>query len=124
MVGSFPPAKEARIAMRNPYRAGLGAMQRGGPDRRRAPRFRVELRVEWEHGTGITRDLSVGGVFFVTPQVVAPGDPLECTLVFEHLDPDHPVRLSCRGQVVRVEPDDRNTGVAVAITAYRGATPE
>ena len=47
---------------------------------------------------------------------------LECQV--EHLDPDHPVRLHCRGQVVRVEPVDGHTGVAVAITVYRVATPE
>ncbi len=110
--------------MRNPYRASLGALQMVGSDRRRARRFRVELRVEWDHGTGITRDVSVGGVFFVTQQLCSPGDCIECTLVFEHLDPDHPVRLHCRGQVVRVEPDDGHMGVAVAITAYRVATPE
>jgi hypothetical protein len=110
--------------MRHPYHAGLGASQRVGPDRRRAPRFRVELRVELDHGTGITRDVSAGGVFFVTPQVFSPGDRIECTLVFEHLNPDHPVRLHCRGQVVRVEPDDGHMGVAVAITAYRVAMPE
>jgi hypothetical protein len=80
--------------------------------------------VEWEHGTGITRDVSAGGVFFVTQQLFSPGDPIECTLVFEHLEPDHPVRLHCRGQVVRVEPEDGKIGVAVAITAYRVATPE
>jgi hypothetical protein len=105
--------------MLTPCRAGCSASQEVGPDRRRAPRFRLELLVEWDHGTGITRDISVGGVFFVTQQVFSPGDPIECTLVFEYLDPDHPVRLHCRGQVVRVEPDDGNTGVAVAITAYR-----
>jgi hypothetical protein len=100
-----------------------------GPDRRQARRVRVELRVEWAHGTGLTRDVSVGGVFFVTPQVVSPqvvspGAPITCTLVFEHLHPDHAVRLHCRGQVVRVEPADGHTGVAVAVTAYRLATPE
>jgi hypothetical protein len=93
-------------------------------DRRRARRFRVELLVEFDHGTGLTRDVSVGGVLFVTLQRFSPGDPIECTLIFEHLDPDRPVRLHCRGQVVRVEPDDGHMGVAVAITAYRVAMPE
>jgi hypothetical protein len=96
---------------------------RRGPDRRRAQRFRVELRVELAHGTGLTRDVSVGGMFFVTPQVFVVGEPLECTLVFEHLPPDHPVRLHCRGQVVRVEPAEGHTGVAVAITAYHVGMP-
>ena len=99
-------------------------MDRVGPDRRRAPRFRVELLVEWDRGTGITRDVSAGGVFFVTQQMFSLGDPIECALVFDHLDPGHPVRLHCRGQVVRVEPIDGKTGVAVAITAYRVVTPE
>jgi PilZ domain len=98
-------------------------MVREGPDRRRAQRFRVELRMEFAHGTGLTRDVSVGGMFFVTQQVFSPGDPLECVLVFEHLRPDHPVRLHCRGQVVRVEQADGHTGVAVAITAYHVETP-
>jgi hypothetical protein len=80
--------------------------------------------VEWEGGTGITRDVSVGGVYFVTQQTFSLGAPLECTLLFEHLDPGQPVRLHCRGQVVRVESVDGKTGVAVAITAYRVATPE
>jgi hypothetical protein len=97
-------------------------MHRFGPDRRRAQRFWVELPVEWEHETGITRDISDGGVFFVTQRSCSPGDPIEFTLVFEHLDPDHPVRLQCRGQVVRVEQDDGKTGVAVAIAGYRVAT--
>jgi hypothetical protein len=83
--------------------------------------LRVELLVELDQGTGLTRDVSVCGVFFVTRQWFSPGDPIECTLVFEHLDPDHPLRLHCRGQVVRVERDDGNMGVAVAITAYRMA---
>jgi len=97
-------------------------MPRVGPDRRRAPRVRVELRVEWDHETGLTRDISAGGAFFVTQGSCSPGDPIEVTLVLEHLDPDHPVRLHCRGQVVRVEPGDGTMGVAIAITAYRLAT--
>jgi hypothetical protein len=79
--------------------------------------------VELDHGIGLTRDVSVGGVFFVTLQRFSPGDPIECTLVFEHLDPDHHVRLHCCGQVVRVEPDDGTMGIAAAITAYRVAPP-
>jgi hypothetical protein len=110
--------------MARSHRAGLRAMPRIEPDRRRAPRVWVELRVEWDHGTGLTRDVSVREVFFMTPQVLSPGDPITCTPVFEHLNPDHPVRLHCRGQVVLVEPADGHTGVAVAITAYRLARPE
>lgn len=96
-------------------------MYRFGLDRRRAQRFRVELFVELEHETGITRDVSDSGVFIVTQGSFSPGDPIEFTLVFEHLHPDHPVRLQCRGHVVRIEQSDGKTGVAVAITGYRVA---
>jgi PilZ domain len=111
------------LSIARPYCAGLNTLHRDGPDRRRAPRFQVELLVELDHGTGLTRNVSVCGIFFVTRQRFSPGDPIECILVFKDLDPDHPVRLHCLGQVVRVEPDDENMGVAVAITAYRMAPP-
>jgi PilZ domain len=119
-----PPRYHAcPLSIARPHRAGLSLLRRDGPDRRRAPRFQVELIVELDHGTGLTRDVSVYGIFFVTRQRFSPGDPIECTLVFKDLDPDHPVRLHCLGQVVRVEPDDGNIGVAVAVTAYRMAPP-
>ena len=98
-------------------------MPRLGPERRWTPRFRLELRVEWDHHTGLTRDVSAGGVFFVTQEALSPGDPIALTLVFERLDPDHPLRLHCRGQVVRVEPYDGTSGIAVAITAYHLPLP-
>jgi PilZ domain-containing protein len=93
-------------------------MPRLGPERRRTPRFRLELRVEWDHHTGLTRDVSASGMFFVTQGALSLGDPIELTLVFERLDRNHPLRLHCRGQVVRVDPDDGTWGIAVAITAY------
>jgi hypothetical protein len=93
------------------------------PDRRQAPRFRAELLVELAHETGITRDVSDSGVFFLSQGLFSPGDPIVLTLVFEHLDPGHPMRLRCQGQVVRVEQGEGKTGVAVRITAYRLAMP-
>ena len=89
------------------------------PDRRKAPRFRVALAVELLEGTGITRDLSACGVFFETDRVFALGDVIQFALVLEYIDARQPVRLQCRGHVVRLERQDNTMGVAVAITAYR-----
>jgi hypothetical protein len=91
----------------------------GTPDRRKAERFQVRLCVELQGGTGTTRDLSACGVFFETDRVLALGEVIQFAIILEHVDPSRPLRLQCRGQVVRVEQHGDTTGVAVAITAYR-----
>jgi hypothetical protein len=89
------------------------------PDRRKAPRFQVALPVELPEGRGITRNLSACGVFFETDRVFAVDEVIQFALVLEYVDPSRPVRLQCRGHVVRVERRDNTVGVAVAIKAYR-----
>jgi hypothetical protein len=91
----------------------------GTPDRRKAPRFQVALRVELQEGTGITRDLSACGVFFETDCVFALGDVIQFAIILEHIDPCRPLRLQCRGRVVRVEQRGDTMGVAAVITAYQ-----
>jgi hypothetical protein len=81
--------------------------------------FRVELLVELSGGTGVTQEISVSEVFFVTNHLFPPGEPIELALVFEYVDPNYPVRLRCRGQVVRAEQRDEKVGVVVAIEAFR-----
>jgi hypothetical protein len=88
-------------------------------DRRRAQRFRVALPVELPDGTAVTRDISTCGVFFKTTRVFVPGECIRFALILEHVAPGPPLRLQCRGRVVRVEPYSDGLGVAVAITAYR-----
>jgi PilZ domain len=91
----------------------------GIPDRRKASRFQMALPVELPQGMGITRDLSARGVFFQTDCLLAPGELIQFALVLEYVDPGGPVRLQCRGRVVRLERQGGTLGVAVAITAYR-----
>jgi hypothetical protein len=91
----------------------------GRPERRRALRFQVALPVEFADGMAVTHDFSACGVFFETSQACSQGECIEFTAVLEHVAPGHPVRLRCRGQVVRVERRRAGVGVAVAITAYR-----
>jgi hypothetical protein len=79
----------------------------------------VALPVELPDGEGVTRDLSVCGVFLETEGVFALGEVIQFALVLRYVDPKRPVRLRCRGQVVRVEPRGTGIGLALAITEYR-----
>src|SRR5262249_38774134 len=87
-------------------------------ERRRTPRYPVNLRVEWSSGEGGTRDVSFGGVFFETDQLLRPGVPLTFSMVLEHVDPTAPIRLGCEGEVVRVERRSGQVGVAAVIASH------
>ncbi len=93
-----------------------------GPHVRRARRYALELRVELPHGTGVTRDVSAIGVFFFTDRPYIVGTAIDFTIVFEEANPDAPMKVRCRGQVVRVEPSDERVGVAATIGSYNLAT--
>ncbi len=98
----------------------------GSRERRRAARFPIAIPVELEGGTGVTRDVSLSGVFFETNQFFALGEPIRLTLVLERASPGQPVRLQCDGRVVRVErrQAELRLGIAVAIESYRFRTRE
>ena len=87
-------------------------------ERRQAVRFPIAIPVELDEGTGITRDVSLSGVFFETYQRFAPGEPVRLTLVLERASPGDPIRLQCEGQVVRVRQSNAKAEVAVAITSH------
>jgi len=87
-------------------------------EHRRETRHRGKLPVELESGKGITRDFSGSGVFFETNRSFSPGQPIEFTLVLEHIDPERPVRLKCRGEIIRVEESGQMIGVAASINLY------
>jgi hypothetical protein len=89
------------------------------PERRKSVRFRGKVPVEFARGTGITRNFSFSGVYFVTDQSFSAGDPIEFFLSLDHTALDHRVHLRCKGEVLRVEPEGERVGVAVAIAAYK-----
>ena len=80
----------------------------------------------WRGGTGLTRDVSISGVFFETDRYLVLGEQIRLTLLLGRLSPDYPVRLQCDGRVVRVERREMQVrlGVAVAIESYRFMTRE
>ena len=88
------------------------------PEQCREPRHQGKLPVQLESGKGITRDFSGSGVFFETDRSFSPGQPIEFTLVMEHIDPQRPVRLKCRGEIIRVEESGQKIGVAAVINSY------
>jgi hypothetical protein len=88
------------------------------PERRKATRFKGHLPVEFEKGTGVTRDFSTSGVYFETDRPFSPAEPIEFFLTLEHTDLGAKIRVRCFGEVVRVEPAGEKTGVAVAITSF------
>jgi hypothetical protein len=89
------------------------------PERRSAERFLVSLPVETDRGPGMTRDVSVSGLYFVTEQSLAVGDHLELTMSIP--DPGRPenpssLLLVLHARVVRVEEaPGAVTGVGVAL---------
>jgi hypothetical protein len=77
-------------------------------------RVNAKLPVEFEHGKGITRDVSASGVFFETNAACELGSELDFALEFD--SPGGPLLLRCKGTVVRVEQRDGKMGIAAKIT--------
>jgi hypothetical protein len=92
-------------------------------EKRRSHRHQGAAPIELEEGKGVTRDFSGTGIFFETDQSFTSGQAIEFTIVLEHVDPDRPVRLKCRGQIVRVEKSDQKIGIAAAIRSYSFQKP-
>jgi hypothetical protein len=89
-----------------------------GSEKRRQTRFKGNLAVEFEGGTGIARDFSGSGIFFETDCSFIAKQPMEFTLLLRNMDPEHLVRVKCKGESVRVEQCDQKTGVAATIDSY------
>lgn len=87
-------------------------------EQRREPRHQGKLPVKFESGEGITLDFSGSGIFFETDHSFSPGQSIEFTIVMKYFDPEHPVRVKCRGEIVRVEESGQNISVAAAIDSY------
>lgn len=72
-----------------------------------------------EGATGRTRDFSSSRVFFETDRALAPGAPIEFSLVLGRVSPGLQLRLDCEGRIVRTVPRADQLAVAVAITRCR-----
>src|SRR3989442_5291960 len=86
---------------------------------RRHERYPLTLPIELAHGGGLTRNVSVGGVYFVTDQPHTPGGLIEFTLALGEGSPSVPCHLRCNGAILRVEPQGDQVGTAAAIPSSR-----
>jgi len=87
-------------------------------DTRRHERYPLTLHIELAHGRGLTRNVSAGGVYFVTDQPHTPGALIDFTLVLGALSPSVPCQLRCNGAILRVDPQGDQVGVAATIQSY------
>jgi PilZ domain-containing protein len=85
------------------------------PEKRSGQRIFTALPVHMKSAEGITRDVSASGMFFWTSEsVCAPGELISFSVELKRREGK--IRLRCRGDVVRTEPQDSTVGVAVKIT--------
>ncbi len=84
-------------------------------EKRKAPRYRGKFPVEFKQGRGVTRDFSAVGVFFETDHSFSLGEIIEFIFAIDHSDLGCSFRIRLRGCVLRVEPNEGKTGIAVAI---------
>jgi hypothetical protein len=84
---------------------------------RKDERFKTELPLKFEGGTGVVRNVSASGIYFVTDAALQEGQPVEFTLEFENF-PSSPIAVNCIARIVRVEQQGARTGVAAAISSF------
>lgn len=92
-------------------------------EQRRAARHLGATPIELKDGKGTTRDFSKSGIFFETDKSFSEGQPIDFTILLENIDPGRPVRVKCRGEIVRVKESGENIGVAVTIRSYKFERP-
>ena len=98
-------------------------MSEPNPDRRSRQRIpaRTGVSIRSSHGqshTGISRDLSMSGIFLYANSEIRVGDQLEMVLMLPAQLTDGEKRwVMCQASVVRVEPGEKdgNFGVAASI---------
>ncbi len=86
--------------------------------RRNSVRHEGEIPLLVKQGTGQTRNLSPSGLYFITDQELAVGEQAEVVLLLDHTGFGPGQRLYFQGEVLRVEPREKEHGIAFAITSH------
>ena len=83
------------------------------PKQQRGKRYSTELPTCVNGVTGVTRDVSVSGLFIIQDQECDPGSHID---FWVNLDtPGGKLKLCCEGEVTRVEKVDQRFGLGVKI---------
>lgn len=85
-------------------------------DQRSEERIPLETPILLATGTGVTRDISKSGIYFLTEQDLSPGGALNLSVQLDYACPGQPLKLECRGEVLRVEAMGAKFGVAAKIS--------
>ncbi len=88
-------------------------------NQRSAARFAVALPVTIGKEVTNTRDISATGVYFETNRKYKAGSEVKFSVDLQYVRADGPLRLVCRGHIVRVEHHGERVGIAVAVDVHR-----
>lgn len=84
-------------------------------ERRGAVRYPIEVPVSFEGGTGMTRDISLSGIRFVTDRAFVPDQPVRLSVLFgKKTGPLAGLPVNCRGRILRVGTPDAERRFEVA----------
>lgn len=75
----------------------------------------MDAPVEFPGGSGVTRDLSTGGVFFLCDKRMQVGSRISLAIILDDNLADMSVRMDRKGTIVRIEETDGQIGVAVKL---------
>lgn len=84
-------------------------------EKRRAERIHLEAPVMLANGSGLSRDISESGIYFVTDQHLAPGSVINLTVHLDFICPGKRLHFDCRGEILRVEQAGDQYGVAASL---------
>jgi hypothetical protein len=86
-------------------------------ERRENRRHQIEVPVHFDRGIGLSRDISLTGIYFTTSELLAAGEPLKLSFKLDYAIPGKSLHLDCQGQILRVEELDTHYGIAAKIDA-------
>ncbi len=89
-----------------------------GPERRRTPRYYVTVPVEFDGGTGTTKDVTEFGVRFHLDHPLTHDQSISFWLLFRDFAGGDQWRIAARGKVIRVEQNGPGFVVAVRVTSF------
>ena len=84
---------------------------------RSAQRYHLGLRVQLPGGSGLTRDVSTGGVYLQTDQTYHLDSQIDFMLEFGTMEHTPPIHVRCHARIVRIEPRGDHIGIAAVITS-------
>lgn len=78
----------------------------------------MEVPVYLQQGAGMTRDVSLAGIYFTTDQHLSAGTSIRFSMAFDYAIPGRPMHLDCQAYILRVEPQGDQVGIAARIEDF------